>query len=92
MRIDLGIVRWTQDGKAGIEFIRMAGDDQLRLRFYVGHIDKRRPSSSSWTEARSAWAIEMSQVDVRERERLLNTVLLCCTPYRGTRRGQGPSL
>ena len=41
---------------------------------------------------RSAWAIEMSQVDVRERERLLNTVLLCCTPYRGTRRGQGPSL
>ncbi len=51
MRIDLGIVRWTQDGKAGIEFIRMAGDDQLRLRFYVGHIDKRRPSSSSWTEA-----------------------------------------
>ncbi len=51
MRVDLGIVRWVQDGKAGIEFIRMAGDDQLRLRFYVGHLEKRRPSSSSWTEA-----------------------------------------
>ena len=24
MRIDLGVVRWAQDGKAGIEFIRMA--------------------------------------------------------------------
>ena len=51
MRIDLGIVRWTQDGKAGIEFIRMAGDDQLRLRFYVGHIEKRPRASTSWTEA-----------------------------------------
>ncbi len=50
MRIDLGIVRWAQDGKAGIEFIRMAGDDQLRLRFYVGHIEKRARLSSSWGE------------------------------------------
>ncbi len=51
MRIDLGIVRWAQNGKAGIEFIRMAGDDQLRLRFYVGHIEKRPRSHASWTEA-----------------------------------------
>ena len=51
MRIDLGIVRWAQDGKAGIEFIRMAGDDQIRLRFYVDYIEKRARSSSSWGEA-----------------------------------------
>jgi hypothetical protein len=50
MRIDLGVVRWAQDGKAGIEFIRMAGEDQLRLRFYVGHTDKRTRLSNSWGE------------------------------------------
>jgi hypothetical protein len=49
MRIDLGVVRWTQDGKAGIEFIRMSREDQLRLRFYVGYIE-RRPQSSRWSE------------------------------------------
>ena len=51
MRVDLGIVRWASNGKAGIEFIRMAGDDQVRLRFYVGHIEKRTRLSSSWSEA-----------------------------------------
>jgi hypothetical protein len=50
MRIDLGIVRWAQDGKAGIEFIRMTGEDQIRLRFHVGHIDKRTRLSNSWGE------------------------------------------
>jgi hypothetical protein len=50
MRIDLGVVRWAKDGKAGIEFIRMAGDDQLRLRFYVGYVDRRPQSSSRWSE------------------------------------------
>jgi hypothetical protein len=50
MRIDLGIVRWAQNGKAGIEFIRMAGDDQLRLRFYVGQIERRPRTGASWTE------------------------------------------
>ncbi len=50
MRVDLGIVRWAQGGKAGIEFIRMAGDDQLRLRFYVGHVEKRPRPSTSWDE------------------------------------------
>ena len=57
MRIDLGVVRWAQDGKAGIEFIRMAGDDQLRLRFYVGYIEKRpRPSETVGVRRRCAWA------------------------------------
>ena len=51
MRIDLGIVRWAQDGKAGIEFIRMAGDDQIRLQFYVGYIEKRPRPSAIWGEA-----------------------------------------
>ena len=50
MRIDLGVVRWATNGKAGIEFIRMAGDDQLRLRFYVGYIEKRPRPSNSWGE------------------------------------------
>ena len=51
MRVDLGIVRWVRDGKAGIEFIRMAGDDQLRLKFYVGHIEKRPRPSAVWGES-----------------------------------------
>jgi hypothetical protein len=50
MRIDLGVVRWAKDGKAGIEFILMAGDDQLRLRFYVGYVERRPQSSSRWSE------------------------------------------
>jgi hypothetical protein len=50
MRIDLGVVRWAKQGNAGIEFIRMAGDDQHRLRFYVGHIEKRPRPSTSWGE------------------------------------------
>ena len=51
MRIDLGVVRWASDGKAGIEFIRMAPEDQVRLRFYVGHVDKRRPKADGWSVA-----------------------------------------
>ncbi len=27
MRIDLGVVRWATEGKAGIEFIRMSDED-----------------------------------------------------------------
>ena len=50
MRIDLGIVRWAQDGKAGIEFIRMGWDDQLRLRFFVGYVEKRRRLTLGWDE------------------------------------------
>ena len=50
MRIDLGVVRWAQDGKAGIEFIRMAEADQVRLRFYVGYVARRLQGSSSWNE------------------------------------------
>ena len=51
MRIDLGVVRWAQDGKAGIEFIRMVQEDQVRLRFFVGHMDKRRRPGDGWSEA-----------------------------------------
>jgi hypothetical protein len=49
MRVDLGVVRWAKDGKAGVEFIRMATDEQLRLRFYVGFM-AQRPQSSRWSE------------------------------------------
>ncbi len=51
MCVDLGIVRWTHGGTAGIEFIRMAEDEQLRLRCYVGYVEKRRRSNQSWGEA-----------------------------------------
>ena len=50
MRVDLGVVRWASHGKAGIEFIRMVGDDQLQLRFHVGHIEKRPRPSATWGE------------------------------------------
>ena len=51
MRIDLGVVRWVKQGKAGIEFIRMAGEDQLRLRLLVGHIERRPRSNKGWSVA-----------------------------------------
>jgi hypothetical protein len=47
----LGIVRWAKDGKAGIEFIRMAEADQLRLRFHVGYLDPRTRHRTTWDEA-----------------------------------------
>ncbi|MBA3753494.1 MAG: PilZ domain-containing protein [Nitrospira sp.] len=50
MRIDLGVVRWARQGKAGIEFLRMAEADQLRLRFYVGHLEQRPRSRMPWDE------------------------------------------
>lgn len=50
MRIDLGVVRWAKHGKAGIEFIRMAEADQIRLRFYVGYVERRLRVGSSWSE------------------------------------------
>lgn len=50
MRIDLGIVRWAQNGRAGIEFIRMGLEDQIRLRFSVGHVEKRRRLTEGWSE------------------------------------------
>ncbi len=51
MRIDLGVVRWVKVTIAAIEFIRMTQDDQIRLRQYVGHVEKRPPLSNSWSEA-----------------------------------------
>lgn len=50
MRIDLGVVRWTQNGKAGIEHWKVQ-EDQGRLRFFVGHMDKRRRPGDGWSEA-----------------------------------------
>lgn len=49
--IDLGMVRWAAQGEAGIEFIRMAEADQLRLRFYVGYVEPRAHSKTRWDEA-----------------------------------------
>ena len=50
LRIDLGVVRWAKHGKAGIEFIRMAEADQIRLRFYVGNVEQRQRGGSRWSE------------------------------------------
>ena len=49
MRIDLGVVRWANNGKAGIEFIRMAHEDKIRLRFFVGYVEKRRRQHEGWS-------------------------------------------
>lgn len=49
MRIDLGVVRWASNGKAGVEFIRMAHEDQVRLRFFVGYVEKRRRQTEGWS-------------------------------------------
>ncbi|MCC2643214.1 MAG: hypothetical protein K0S45_3627 [Nitrospira sp.] len=47
MRVNLGIVRWINGTKAGVEFIRMSEEDQVRLRWYVG---KPVVSRQSWSE------------------------------------------
>ena len=56
MRIDLGVVRWAQEGKAGIEFIRMAGDDQLRLRFLWVMLKRERGQVPVGGKRRCVWA------------------------------------
>lgn len=50
MSIPLGIVRWVDGWKAGIEFIRMSEEDQARLKMHVGFVDKRRIQLSAWSE------------------------------------------
>ncbi len=50
MRVDLGVVRWVKDKVAGIEFIRMSEEDQLRLRRCVGYIETRQQPSNRWSE------------------------------------------
>ncbi len=50
MRINLGMVRWVSGKMAGIEFIRMSGDDQERLRLFIGHQQQMR-LSMKWGEA-----------------------------------------
>ncbi len=49
LRVDLGVVRWVHDKAAGIEFIRMSEEDQLRLRGFVGYIERRRVNEA-WSE------------------------------------------
>jgi hypothetical protein len=46
--IALAAVRWVQGSKAGIEFICMSEEDQVRLRAYVGFAKRRR--TSTWSE------------------------------------------
>ena len=40
VRIDVGMVRWATQGEAGIEFISMTEEDQLRLRGYAEAHDR----------------------------------------------------
>ena len=40
LRIDVGMVRWATQGEAGIEFVRMTEEDQLRLRGYAEAHDR----------------------------------------------------
>ena len=56
MRIDLGVVRWVKGAIAAIEFIRMTQEDQIRLRRYVGYVEKRPQPSSLGVRRRCAWA------------------------------------
>jgi hypothetical protein len=51
-RLDLAlaVVRWVNGRRAGIEFIRMSKEDQARLRWHVGYVEKRRGGSSAWSE------------------------------------------
>lgn len=50
LAVNLGVVRWMAGGRAGIEFIRMADEDQRRLRRVVGFAEKRRIAKSAWSE------------------------------------------
>jgi hypothetical protein len=51
LRIALAVVRWVKGRRAGIEFIRMAKEDQTRLRRHVGYAEKRRGGGSAWSES-----------------------------------------
>ncbi len=49
LQVKLAAVRWVRNGQAGIEFIRMSGADQTRLRWLAGYIERRTPKGS-WSE------------------------------------------
>ncbi len=51
LRVDLGVVRWTEGERVGMEFIRMTAEDQARLRAQLGHVAVRLTPSRSWSEA-----------------------------------------
>jgi hypothetical protein len=50
LRIALAVVRWVKGRRAGLEFIRMAKEDQARLRRHIGYVEKRRGGGSVWSE------------------------------------------
>ena len=50
LAVSLAIVRWVNGRKAGLEFLRMSEEDQARLRWHVGYLDKRRGGGSAWSE------------------------------------------
>jgi hypothetical protein len=54
LRIDLAAVRWVNDSRAGIEFIRMSEADQARLCRHVGLLP-RRTRQADWSE-RVEWS------------------------------------
>ena len=51
LSVSLAVVRWVKGYRAGIEFIRMSEEDQVRLRWHVGFQEHRRPSVARWSEA-----------------------------------------
>ncbi len=48
--VDLAMVRWRDSQQAGIEFIRMTAEDQVRLRTQLELGALRRTLSHSWSE------------------------------------------
>ena len=51
IRVDLGVVRWVRGTTAGIEFIRMTANDQLRLKAQTGFVERGSSVTASWREA-----------------------------------------
>ncbi len=49
LQIKLAAVRWVSGTQVGIEFIRMSKEDQTRLRFLAGYIERRTPEQA-WSE------------------------------------------
>ena len=50
VRMALAVIRWLNGTKAGVEFIRMSEDDQMRLRSSVRFVHRPPISSRSWSE------------------------------------------
>jgi hypothetical protein len=59
LRVPLAVVRWVKGRHAGMEFLRMAQADQVRLRSHVGLPASRRTSVSAWSEPITCTGISM---------------------------------